>query len=151
LLYCLSAFFASTLFLLPSHGICIRNWESLWLSLAVAHVNLINVPLLCTHALSCCLRHQAVCSSTHLLHFHFPGEHLLFQNTLLTKHRTYKHYYDFKLRVVMMETNSTFIFLELMPQDMWIHRLIYYVISGFLRRLNEIFALLGCYAALIFS
>jgi hypothetical protein len=25
LLYCLSAFFASTLFLLPSHGICIRN------------------------------------------------------------------------------------------------------------------------------
>jgi hypothetical protein len=88
--------------LLPSHGICIRNWESLWVSLAVELVNLINVPLLCIPALSCCLRHQAVCSSTHLLHSHFPGEHLLFRNILFTKHRTDKHYYDFKLRVDMI-------------------------------------------------
>lgn len=45
---------------------------------AVARVYLSNVPLLYAPALSCWLRHHAGCSSTHLLHFHFPGKHLLF-------------------------------------------------------------------------
>ena len=52
----------------------------------------------CTpHALSCWLRHHAGCSSTHLLHFNFPGKHLLSQNTLFTKQTTDKSYHDFKL------------------------------------------------------
>ena len=41
---------------------------------------------------------------------------------LFTEHGTDKHYYNFKLRVIMKYPNSNYVLLDLTSQDIWVHR-----------------------------